>query len=246
MNAISSFSLTSSTGQFSGASSFEEPICYYRQYRDTDSEDVEFLEMNDEDENGNNALMFAVCQGREDLTRTLVDQGAFLDHQNLQGETALYWACSEGVKTFVDLLLENGANPNIKTLDGASPLHAAAANGHSAIISTLITYGAFVNAQDEEMDSVLHYAVRECRVGIVEMLVKNFTARLDVKNEDLETPLDLALCLESNSFGQQQEYSSIVKILSGNGIGHGFGDRLESGNIPMGGSFSRAQAHMVY
>jgi len=155
-------------------------------------------------------ILFVVCQGREDLARLLIDQGAFVDHQNNQGETALFWASSNGLINLVELLLENGSNPNVTNIDGVSPLHIAAANGHLGVVAKLAESGAFVNAQDEEMDSVLHHAVREKQEEVVRMLVRQFKARLDVRNEDLESPLDLALCLESPN----GEYSSIIKILS--------------------------------
>jgi len=152
------------------------------------------------------------CQGRDDIVKTLIEQGVFVDHQNNQGETALFWACSSGLSKMTELLLQSGANPNISNVDGVSPLHMAAANGYLELVRTLVKSGAHVNSQDEEMDTVLHYAVRESRLDIVRSLVSECRARVDVKNEDLETPLDLALCLESSSI--DEDYSSIVKILS--------------------------------
>lgn len=185
---------------------FEKPTQYFFEEITDDMEDY-----NDEDENGNSTLIFAVSHGKEELARALIDHGASVNHQNNLGETALYWAASQGFENIVDLLIENGANLNICTLDGATPIHIAAANGHCNIISKLVKNGAFVNAQDEENDTPLHYAVREGNQNAVEFLVRFCNARIDLKNEDLETPLDLAFCLESNCVGS---YPQIVKVLT--------------------------------
>jgi len=213
----SKFSLSSSSGQYS--SSYDESVCYYnRQEQIEDIEDVEFSEMNEEDENGNSSLIFAVQQGREDAAVDMIDQGAFVDHQNINGETALFWASTEGHESLVNILLENGANPNVCRLDGASPLHLASANGHLNIISLLVKNGAFVNVQDEVLDTPLHYAVRECKMDVIDLLVKRYSAKLDMKNEDLESPLDLACCLVTSD--QKTEYEYIVKALSSSNTDH--------------------------
>jgi len=176
---------------------------------DQSSDDLDDY-LNDEDESGNSSLIFACLEGNADLVRNLIDQGAFVNHQNQNGETAAYWASSQGNENILEILIENGANLNICNLDGVSPAHVAAANGHRNIVEKLILNGAFVNAQDEVKDSVLHYAVREGKTDVVEFLVVNCKARVDLKNEDFESPLDLAQCLEPMC---EQPYNTIVKIL---------------------------------
>jgi len=166
-------------------------------------------EMNDQDENGNSSLIFASLNGKEETVKTLIDQGAFVNQQNLNGETALYWACSQGYESIVDFLIENGANLNVCNIDGIYPLHVSSANGHCSIVSKLIQNGAYINSQDEDRDTALHYAVREGNKDVVELLVNKFNARIDIKNEDLESPIELAQCLEPSCLG----YSEIVQIL---------------------------------
>lgn len=176
-----------------------------------DDEMDSFEEMMEADENGNNMLVFAVCQGREDLVISFADQGGFLDQQNYKGETALYWASSLGFENIVDVLLEYGANANITTVEGVSPLHIASANGHLQIVRKLVQNGAFVNGVDDENDTPTHYAVRENQFEVVRILAKECNARTDLKNEDLETPLELAQCLEESNPG---EYSNIIQLLN--------------------------------
>jgi len=184
------------------------PLHYYVETVHIDEDD----DLNEEDENGNSSLIFAVISGREDLVRSLVDQGAFVNHQNHIGETALFWGASQGLEKIVDFLIENGANLNISTLDGVSPIHMAATNGHLRVLEKLVRNGAYVNFQDEDRDTALHYAVREGRGEVVDFLINSCGARVDIKNDDLETPLDLAQCLEPCC--PETSYSQIIKILS--------------------------------
>jgi ankyrin repeat protein len=151
--------------------------------------------INEQDHNGNTPLMWAVCQGREDLIQLLVDQGAYVNMQNFAGETALYLAASTGFSRICAFLLENGADISVTTLDGCGVAHIAAANGHTEVLSILTRNGAFMNAQDEEGDTPLHYAVREGQENAVAYLVKECKVDVDLRNEDLESPLELASCL---------------------------------------------------
>jgi len=189
----------------------EEQIEYFTEELPSEMNE-EDDDLNDEDENGNSPLIFAVLNGKLDMVRTLVDQGSFVNHQNHNGETSLYWASSLGHEQIVDLLIENGSNLNVCNLDGVSPTHVAAANGHCNILARLIRNGAYVNSQDDVKDSVLHFAVREGRKEVVEFLVQVCKAKVDIKNEDQETPLDLALCLEPCS--ENGPYPNIIKILT--------------------------------
>jgi len=165
-------------------------------------ENVPFDKLNARDHNGNTPLMWAASQGNEQLVELLVDQGATVNMQNFVGETALYISAARGFDRICTLLVENGGDFRLTTVDGTSPIHIATCGGHSGVITTLMTHGAFINAQDEEGDSPLHYAVREGKKEIVELLVKQFGADTGIKNEDLETPLDLANDLEETAISE--------------------------------------------
>jgi len=165
-------------------------------------ESVPFEKLNARDHNGNTPLMWAASQGNEQLVELLVDQGAAVNMQNFVGETALILAAARGLDKICTLLVENGGDSRLSTIDGTTPLHLATSGGHLGVIKTLMTHGAFVNSQDEEGDSPLHYAVREGKKEIVEFLVKNCGADSGLRNEDLETPLDLANDLEETAIAE--------------------------------------------
>jgi len=158
--------------------------------------------VNQLDHNGNTALMWASAEGNYDFVQLLIDNGADLNLQNFNGETALSLATARGFTNICSLLLEGGANPNLGNLDEVTPLHLAVANGHLETIRLLVKMGAFVNARDAEGDSPLHYAVREGQFEVLRCLVSECKACVDVQNEDLETPLELASCLNETAMVQ--------------------------------------------
>jgi len=156
-------------------------------------ENAPYDNLNRRDHNGNTPLMWAASEGNEQLVEALLDQGALVNIQNFVGETALFLAAARGFDKICALLIENGGDTRLATVDGASPLHMAAACGHLEIIKLLTTRGAYVNSVDEEGDCALHYSVREGQRASVELLVKHFGADHNLKNDDNETPLDLAI-----------------------------------------------------
>jgi len=169
-------------------------------------ENVPFDNLNVRDKNGNSPLMWAAAQGNEKLVENLIDHGAAVNMQNFVGETALFLAAARGFDKICRLLMENGAESRFATMDGTFPVHIAAAGGHLEVLKTLISHGAFINVVDEEGDSPLHYAVREGRKEVVVFLVNSCGADFGIKNEDLESPLDLA---------NEMDEKAIVEFLSG-------------------------------
>jgi ankyrin repeat protein len=158
----------------------------------------ELVDINQQDHNGNTALMWAASEGYSETVQLLMENNADANVQNFAGETALILAAARGHLRVCSILLENGAQSSLPNMEQASPLHFAAANGHIEVIRLLVRYGAYVNAQDEEGDTALHYAIREKQFAAVRCLVSECGAWVDLKNEDSETPLNLASCLEES------------------------------------------------
>jgi len=155
-------------------------------------ESVDYDELDARDHNGNTPLMWAAANGNLQLVELLVDQGAAVNMQNFVGETALYLAAARGFDKICTLLVENGADTRFSNIDGSTSLHVASASGFVDVVKTLVSHGGFVNCLDDEGDTPLHYAVREGRQEVVQFLVKYCGADLSIKNEDSETPFDLA------------------------------------------------------
>jgi len=163
-----------------------------------DSHGLEFV--SELDEFGNTLLHLTTEQNNEFFIQQLIDQEVVdVNAQNFAGETALFIAAKMGFDRIVRFLILHGANPNFSDLEGTTPAHIAAACGRVDVLLTLATYGAWLNVQDDVGDSPLHYGVRESQEKVVEFLVQNCRVNVDLENEDLESPLQLALCLEETA-----------------------------------------------
>jgi ankyrin repeat protein len=164
------------------------------------------------DSNGNTPLHVAVYDGREEEVKTFVNKGMDVNRQNYDGQTPLYIACERGMTRMAHYLLKNGANPNIPSVDGATPVHIAAAGGFNEVINILASNGAFINSQDDAGDTPLHYAVRESQESSVDFLVAKCRADPNLRNDDAETPYQMASCLTE---------TKIAKFLSSFGSSNG-------------------------
>jgi ankyrin repeat protein len=151
--------------------------------------------VNQQDAKGNTPLMQAAMQGREDLAKILLENGAQVNMQNFQGQSALYLAVERNQANVVLLLLKCGAQPNLPNIDSVTPLHIAAASGNVGIVRLLKEHGAHINVQDDTGDTPLHYATREGQPEVVRYLMLECGADPLAKNEDGETPADLAVSL---------------------------------------------------
>ncbi len=82
-------------------------------------------------------------------------------------------------------------NPNYSNKNGQSYLHFLANSGHLPGIRVLSCAGADVNKQDVYGMTPLHYAALSGqRAAIIELI--SIGARKDIKNNDGDTPADIA------------------------------------------------------
>lgn len=77
-------------------------------------------------EGGVTPLHLAVLSGTAETARTLLEQGAAIDRQDVAGGTPLHWAVREGREEMARLLLERGADPTVRDEAGQSPRDLAA------------------------------------------------------------------------------------------------------------------------
>ena len=135
---------------------------------------------------GETPLAKATREFRADMVRVLLEFGA--DPSSFTPGPLVH-ACAKGCTDIVDQLLAYGASPNGNGTQ--LPLHAACRGGHYKVVLRLLD--ADVNAVDPATgDTALHVACHEGHVNIVEYLVKVAGARLDVRNHQGQTPLEVA------------------------------------------------------
>ncbi|MBR4309711.1 MAG: ankyrin repeat domain-containing protein, partial [Akkermansia sp.] len=131
------------------------------------------LDVAAQDDEGDNALMFAANNGRDKAVRLLLKLGAPANTQNHDGWTALYHAASKGRAGCVAALLQGGADPNIAEFDfGMTPLQVAIATGHTECVLLLLEGGATVQRRDAAGKSPLYDAVDEGNAEATRLLLE--------------------------------------------------------------------------
>lgn len=78
------------------------------------------------DQAGRTALMFASSEGHTNLIELLLDKGSIVETRDKDGLTALCWACVRGRVAVVQILLDRGANVSTNDNTGRTPLDLAA------------------------------------------------------------------------------------------------------------------------
>ena len=83
------------------------------------------FDIDDKDNNGFSALMYALNKGRTDIAKCLIEKGADINTKDNNGWTALMYASKFGMVDVVKFLIKNNADANIKNKDGKIALDLA-------------------------------------------------------------------------------------------------------------------------
>jgi len=172
------------------------------------------------DNNGNNALMYAIENGNVDIVKLLIDKGVYIEKpfrfsssnidSELNGRTPLNYAIFKNNKDVVKLLIKAGADVNKEDDKGYTPLVYAKLNKNKEIIDILEKSGA-------KKDITLDKAINIQNKDVVELLIKE-GVDLNRENENGYTPLDIAIqndykiCVMSSSY----EILEFVKDITNN------------------------------
>jgi len=99
-------------------------------------------EVDQANEEGITALLFACAGGHVEAARLLLDKGADVHRRAGSGHTCLNVACYCGHVEVVQLLLDNGAvaDLNVADEDGGTPQAYAESEGHEAVVDLLSQY----------------------------------------------------------------------------------------------------------
>jgi ankyrin repeat protein len=150
------------------------------------------------------------------------------------GATPLFRAIRSTDLVVVRLLMDTGANPSVRTKDGSTPLMVASGLGARRggdeevteaegradpldAITLFLQAGADVNTANAIGNTALHYAAQTGANRIVEFLAAN-GAKLDAKNKDGKTPLDVAMApgprqMYDNEAGAQKSTVALIRKL---------------------------------
>lgn len=128
------------------------------------------------DVNGGSVLCAAAgshSQGRDDVVRLLLKEGADVSNRTENAETALHKSAWRGGDTTVRLLLESGAEVDAQNEAGETALHIAAKRGRELVLQILIEHGADVTAKTADGETALKLAAWNGREGTVRLLLDN-------------------------------------------------------------------------
>lgn len=127
-------------------------------------------DINDEDNNGLNALMYACQGGRPSLADLFISKGADVNAASSDGSCALHIAAQWGHEDVVDLLLARGAKPDAVNADGWTPLLFASIGGHAKCTEHLLQFGAKTDIPDHDGYTALVYATEGEHDEVVKLL----------------------------------------------------------------------------
>lgn len=153
-------------------------------------------------------LPTAVTAGLESRVRSLVQ--AHLDLVNKitsDGFTPLGLAVAFGRTKVARALLDKGADINLRStaLGKVAPIHSAVFGRNLDCVRLVLEHHADVNMTQEGGFTALHEAAQNGDAAIAALLLK-YGAKRDLKTDDGETALDIAL---------KGKHTAVVKVLKG-------------------------------
>jgi len=134
------------------------------------------ISVDDTDELGRTALMFAAFNGHNEVIALLIENGADVNLENDEGRTSLMFAASGPFSETVSLLLENGAD--VKRSDSVeewTPLMYAAAEGNREVVELLLEHGAKPGAEDTDGETAADFAENNGHTETVALLRNRLT-----------------------------------------------------------------------
>lgn len=140
----------------------------------------------------NKTLLHAVAEtgnSDTDMAEYLIDHHLDINAEDNYGDTPLNTAIKSGSPAMIVFLINHDADIHKKNSQAQTPLHLAAASIRSTDLAEfLIGKGLDVNAKDKDGNTPLHL----CRDRETAICLVRRGARLKVKNNRRETPLDCA------------------------------------------------------
>ena len=144
------------------------------------------------DEVGKTPLFTAIIKGHEQVSEQLIISGADLEARNKHQQTPFCIASSLGNIKIVQLLLERKPNVEAKDEDENTPLITAIQQRHQQVAKHLIISGADLEARNNREETPLHCASYWGNIKIVQLLLEKNPNLLEAKDEDGNTPLNIA------------------------------------------------------
>ncbi len=115
-------------------------------------------DINEKDQYGQTALMYAVSQNLQKGVQLLLKAGADVNCKNARDETVLMRAAFKNLSDMLSLLIRNGANVNEKDISGWTALMYASKGGAEQCINILRSAGADPDARNKKGETAAQIA----------------------------------------------------------------------------------------
>ncbi len=162
------------------------------------------ININEKDDNGVTALMYAASNADAKTVDILLSAGANIEAKDANWQTALFYATSNGNIETAKTLIEKGLDVNSRNIGLETPLIKAAFEGHVETVKFLISLGAKINDTNIDMQTALMAAAYNGRVETVRALL-SLGADRDMKDNKGLTALD---------FAREANRREVVELLS--------------------------------
>lgn len=123
------------------------------------------------DDNGIPALMHSI-EGQTEMTRFLLENGAYVDIEDSGGRTPLMRAATDGCLEMAALFVEYGADVNAKDNAGMTPLMHSSSQNQTDTARFLLENGADVNARDNSGGTALIGAAGRGHTETIGLLIE--------------------------------------------------------------------------
>ena len=133
---------------------------------------LETVNIDHTNEEGNTALMLACERGHEDIVHSLLSAGVKIDIWNNKKLTPLMMASEHDHISIIHMLLQANANPHTKTSNGSNALMIASFHGNYKVVKLLISKGVDCKCQRKDGTNAFMLACQNGHTQIVELLLK--------------------------------------------------------------------------
>ena len=185
------------------------------------------------DEKGNTALHEAVDD--PEIVQLLLNKEVQLELENNEGETPLHVAIRRRQTESAEKLLQKGAYPFKPDMNGSTVLHDACRWGWLGIVQLVISKAdRRLDIKDRKGRTPLWLAVKNCRIGVVQELLKDPEFAIQKHSKKDKTLLLLAAEREGSVGGEiMQLLLPTVKDITNSGAGALLIYGCIRGNVPL-------------
>ena len=138
---------------------------------------------------GDSPLIVASRLMNKEIVKLLLENGANIEHKNLDGKQAIHEAASCGSQDILEQLISRKADVDALKRADWTPLMFACVNGHLKCAAVLVEYGASCGRMNKDGWTPFHLACREGHLDIVKYLLTVDGKSYLKSSKNLRTPL---------------------------------------------------------